>query len=98
LLLHPVEPFEGYFHATQQENHARPFYAVRKRAEEIQLASANVLFLEMWPQYQQSLQELKLFCWNTYGQVFTPFCSSALNHQPTILCSHPYQKTVGTLA
>lgn len=39
-----------------------------------------------------------LFCRDSYGQVFTPFCPSALNNQPAILCGHPYQKSVGTLA
>jgi hypothetical protein len=39
-----------------------------------------------------------LFRGNSYGQILTPFCPSALNHQATILCGHPYQKTVSTLA
>jgi hypothetical protein len=34
---------------------------VRKRAEEIQLASANVPFLEMWLQYQQSQNNVRYF-------------------------------------
>jgi hypothetical protein len=35
---------------------------------------------------------------DSYCQIFTPFCPSALNYQSTIFGGHSYQKTVSTLA
>jgi hypothetical protein len=49
------------------------FYAVRKRAEEIQFASANVQFLEMWPQCQQSRKNLNYFVAILTDRFFRPF-------------------------
>jgi hypothetical protein len=40
---------------------------------------------------------MNLFCSNSYGQVLTPFGSSALNYQPAIFSGHSYQKTVSAL-
>jgi hypothetical protein len=49
------------------------FYAVRKRAVEIQLASANVLFLEMWQQGQQSRKNLIYFAGILTDRFLRPF-------------------------
>jgi hypothetical protein len=48
-------------------------YAVRKKAEEIQLASANAPFLEMWPQCQQSRKNLNYFTAILTDRFLRPF-------------------------
>ena len=73
LLLHQDEPFACYFHATQQENHGLLFYAVRKRAEENQRASANVHSWEMWLVKQQSHQKQHYFTEILTARFLRPF-------------------------
>jgi hypothetical protein len=52
----------------------------------------------MWQLKQPSRQKKHLLYGDSDCQVFTPFCSSALNYQTAIFSCHSYQKTMSTLA
>lgn len=60
-------------HSIRQESHEQTFYDLRKRAEEIQAASADVPSLEMWLLCQQSRNVLNYFVAILTDRFLRPF-------------------------